>query len=587
MEEMNVLDFLSVFKRRKKLFLLTAIGIFALSLLFAMQWSNYRSEATVEVALPEVSDEATRDPTDVNVSREALADLRISYLQQKVLSTGSLVEIITKFDLYSGRRESKPIAAIANTMRKKIKMDLVGGAMANPASAQKATAGQLSAIAFTLSFDYSVPLLAQQVTNELVSRFLDEDIKQRRGQAKVTTDFLDAQIKGLEESLAQQEKKIAEYRSASGDTRPEALAFNQQAATTAMMSLQSIESQITTNLGSQGALRAQLAVIDPYSRIVTDSQVLTTPSIQLRGLKSEYANLKAKYGPAHPDVVKAGRQIEALQMQSGPDGDAGILKALLSDARTNLATIQQTTGPENPDVADLRARIASLEQQIKVASKGSSANGLIKNDADNPAYLAVVAQLRATEEQGTALQAQRDSIKEQLEKAQKAVLQNPEAEKQMAALSRDYENGQARYRMLKAKKMESEMSETIEENRIGQRLVIINPPELPLTTQPGRKVFVFAGFVLSLLGGASVVLGLQLLSQSVVGAAHLQTLVGTAPLIVIPHFVTEGERTRVTRQQITLLLLGIGAVIICAVLFSYVVMPLDVLSSVLAHKLGL
>ena len=585
MEEINLMDYLSVFRRRKKQFLVSSACIFALSLMVAFSWANYRSTATVEVALPEIN--APNNPTaSKQNSREELADLRISYLQQKVLSTGSLVEVITKFNLYNDMRETTPIAEIARKMLKKVRVDLVSGALANPASAQKATADQLSAIAFTLSFDYKEPLLAQQVTNELVSRFLDEDIKQRRTQAKETTAFLDAQMKGLEVLLAEQEKKIAEFRTTYGETRPDALAFNQQAATTLMMNLQNIESQLTTVMGSQGSLRAQLAAVDPYSRIVADGQVLTTPTIQLRALKSEYANLTAKYGPEHPDVMKISRQIESMQQQHGTQGDSGIIRALISDAKANLETMKKTKGPENPDIIELQTRIKNLEGQLKKSSK-SSDNSLIKNDADNPAYLAVVAQIRASEEQAASLQAQKASIQEQLTKYQKAIVQNPEAEKQMAVLTRDYENDQLRYRQLKAQKAESEMNETIEENRVGQRLVIINPPELPITTYPSRFKFIFVGFVLSLLGGAAVVLGRQLVKQTVIGASHLEGILGVAPLVVLPHFVTEGEKTNVTRQQIKLAIAAVLLAVIGAVVFSYTVMPLDVFFSVLALKLGL
>lgn len=586
MEEINIADYLSVFKRRKKQFLISSACIFALSLMVAFTWSNYRSVATVEVALPEVNTQSNQTATKQS-SREELADLRISYLQQKVLSTGSLVEVITKFNLFGNQRETTPMAELAKKMLKKIKVDLVSGSLANPASAQKATADQLSAIAFNLSFDYNEPLLAQQVTNELVSRFLDEDIKQRRNQAKETTAFLDAQMKGLEVLLAEQEKKIAEFRATYGETRPDALAFNQQAATSLMMNLQNIESQLTTAIGNQGALRAQLAAVDPYSRVVADGQILTTPSIQLRALKSDYASLTAKYGPEHPDVKKVSRQIETMQQQHGGQGDAGIIRALLSDAKTNLETTKKTKGPENPDVIELQARIKNLEGQLKKASKGSSDNSLIKTDADNPAYLAIVAQLRSSEEQVTALQTQKASMQEQLNKYQQAIVQNPEAEKQMASLFRDYENDQLRYRQLKAQKAESEMNETIEENRVGQRLVIINPPELPVSTYPSRLKFVIGGLFLSIVGGTAFVFGRQLLRQAVVGPSHLEGLVGAAPLVVLPHFETEGERTKVTRQQIKLAILVLVAVILGAVLFSFTVMPLDVFFSVVARKLGL
>ena len=581
MEEISVMDFLSVLWRRKKLFLITAAIVFSVSVVVALRWSNYRSQATVEVALPEVATQAINDGT--SPTPETLADLRISYLQQKVLSTGSLVEIITKHNLYAGSRRVRPIAEIADAMRSKIKLDFVGSS----SSSGKSASTQKTTIAFTISFDYSEPLLTQMVTNEIVSRFLDEDIKQRRGQAQETTVFLTEQIKTLEASLAEQEQKIAEFRAQYGETRPDALAFNQSAMTSIMMNMQSLDAQIASNVGNLGSLQAQLSSLDPYTRVVGEGQVLTTPTVQYRAAKSEYAALSAKYGPDHPDVIKARRQMQSLEKHAGGGMNTAPIQALIEDTQTQLAQMQKVKGPDNPDVQSLQTQLTRLKAQLQTEMKKGANTNAIKQDADNPAYLAVLAQIQSTEERSKALQAQKEALQEQMDKYQKAVIQNPDAERKMAELSRSYANTQERYRQLQAKKMESEMSETIEKDRVGQRLVMINPPELPTQTQPSRRVFLLAGFVLALLSGAGVVVGAQMLTQSVVGANHLASIVGVAPMIVIPHIATQAERGKVTRRQVALAGLVVIGLIVAFVLFSTFVMPLDVFFSVLSQKVGL
>lgn len=587
MEELRITDYLSILKRRQKIFLLVAASVFLCSLLFALSWSNYRSVATVEIAQSEIPD-SMATPTGMNLGSmlESLADLRISRLQQKVLATGSLVEIITKFNLYPNQRQATPIADIAEKMRAKVKIDLVSSALANPASAQKVTASQLSAIAFNLSYDYSDALLAQQVTNELVSRFLDEDLKDRRNQAKETAAFLDSQIKIVEESLKDQEKQIAEFRSQNGEVRPEALAFNQQAAAQTIMSIQNIESQMTSNLGSQGALRAQLASTDPYSQIVADGRLLTTPSAQLKTLKSTYASLTAKYGPDHPDVRKAKRQIESMESELGGDGDTSALQATILDTRGRLETALKTYGPKNPEVVSLRNQLKNLEKQLE-ATGASESTTQIKKDADNPAYLQIVAQLRTAEEQYKALAAQKASLQAQQAKYQAAIVQNPAAEQKLAELTRGYDNAQLRYRDLKAKKMAADMSATIEQDRSGQRLVVINPPELPNRTQPARKMFVLIGFVLSVMLGLATIIGIQFIKQCVVGARHLESLVGVAPLAVIPHLTTKLEKEDIQVKRLKLIAAGIVGFILLLIVFSYVVMPLDVFWSILMRRIGL
>ena len=255
-------DFFILLRRWKKLVIVTGLVLFVLSLAVALRWSTYRSVATIQVEQPEIAANATQplggNPHD---AAEAMADQRISLLQQKVLSNASLVEVITKFDLYASQRKHTPIAEVAERMRKHVRVTLLSSALANPSGTHDTSA--LAAIAFNVSFDYSNPLLTQQVTDEIVTRFLDEDLKQRRTQAQQTSDFLGAQITALETSLSEQEKKIADYQKEHGVSRPESLAFNQQQATSLMMSLQNLDTEIATNEGTLGQLRAQMANLDP------------------------------------------------------------------------------------------------------------------------------------------------------------------------------------------------------------------------------------------------------------------------------------------------------------------------------------
>jgi polysaccharide biosynthesis transport protein len=542
MDEFELKDYLFILRRRKKYFIAVASVILLLSVVYAYRWSNYRSTATVEVAPSEIS-AGTTIPSGMNASEynESLADSRISHIQQQVLSIGSLIEVITKFDLYPDTRKVAPVAAIAEGMFRKIKLELVNSSLAG-AGGQKASGGP-SAITFTLSFDYNNPLICQQVTNELVTRFLDEDLKERRKAAHETSIFLEGQIKALEASMVEQEKKIAEFRAANKDVQPESLTFNMQAAQSMMFNIQSIDAQITGNEGTQGTLRGQLATVDPYSRVVANGEMLTTPSIQLKALKAQYATLSAQYGPEHPDVIKIRHQIAALEKQVGSHtkSTAGELQAKISDTRTNLAAAKKTYGADHPDVKALQTQLAKLESQLAAADKNPLAMDDIRQDADNPSYLQIVAELKAAEEQYNSLMKQKDMLIAQQAKYQSAVAANPLAEQKLATLSRDYVNSQLRYRELKEKKMAADMSETIEQDRNGQRMIIVNPPELPLGTQPRRLLFVVGGLLLAVTAGLVSVAGAQIISQSVIGARHLESLIGVAPLVTVPHMLTEAE----------------------------------------------
>ncbi|MDE2029135.1 MAG: hypothetical protein KGI97_01080 [Alphaproteobacteria bacterium] len=547
MDELSLTDYLAIFRRHRKYFLTAFFALWGVSILFALSWSDYRSTATVEVEQPQIAPAMTAPVGDNGQvsAPESLADLRISRIEQKVTSPASLISIIGKFHLYPHAHGREPAEALARRMAHSIKLTLIGGDIVNPAATQRMSADQLSAIAFTLSFDYSDPQTAQLVLNELITRFLAEDLKSRRADAETTSAFLGAQIAQLGTSLAAQEKEIAAFQSKNGVVDPATLLFNQQASANAAISLQSLDSQIAANEGTQGSLRAQLADVDPYTRVLADGQILTTPETQLRALEAQYATLTAQYGPDHPDVVRARNQIAALRRQVGADTgpDTAALRAQIKNVETNLAAARKSEGPKNPDRISLERQLGSLKKQLVAARRDSSSSG-IRRDADNPAYLALAAQLRAAEQQHKSLAAQRRALVAQQKKYEKAVLQNPDLQQQMDKLSRDHKDAEKRYADLKERKMAADMEAQMIKDHKGQRLVVSSPPDLPLTTHPRRILLFIGGFLFSLLGGAAAVALAYAVDQSVSGAAQLEAVTGTAPLAVVPYLATGEEKKR-------------------------------------------
>jgi succinoglycan biosynthesis transport protein ExoP len=590
MAAINPLEYVSVIRRRKIPFFAVSGTLFFMSFIFALNWSKYKAYATVEVARPEISMEALETSNGSMLSATDLADLQISRLRQTVLSTSSLAEIIAKLDLYPKARENTPIAYIAQEMSEKVSLKLLSTSLANPASAQKATAVQLSAIAFVLSFEYPDPLKAQKTVNELVTRFLDADLKDRRQTAQKTSEFLQGQIDILTKSLEEQEVKIAEFRARNGNMRADALAFNQQASVTTTSRLLAIESEIVSSLGLIGALRAQMAQTDPYALITADSgETLTTPAIQLRALRSQYATLKSKYGNQHPDILKTSSQIRALEKELGakPDNTAARIKAKIYDIQAKIQTTENAYGSDHPDLKQLVSQLDKLKTELKETGEAKYTEMEIKADADNPAYLHIVAQLEAAEKQQDALIKQRDEIKEQQKEYQDAIEANPISEQQLAGLARDYDNMMLLYRELTARKLAADMSKTIEEGHSGHRLAVINPPELPRGTSPSRKLILVAGTLFSIMAGLGTVLGLQILSQNIIGPKHLESLLGVAPMITIPQFKSYDERIETAHILKKALVAAPIALVIILIIFFTFIMPFDVFEAVVSRKVGL
>lgn len=585
--EYSVYDYLAIVLRRKKAFFFTFVVVMALATFGALNWSKYRSTATIQV-VPSDIPEGMTVPAGMNAADmlQALVDQRITQIQQVVTSTSSMVEIITKFDLYHDARQRTPISDIAAGMAEKVKLEMVGADFSNPAAANKLRAGQMGAIAFMLSFDYGDPLKTQQVTNELVSRFLDEDLKQRRGQVRETLAFLEAQLQQLENAMLEQERKIAEFRDQYPNSRPESLAFNRQMAATTALNIQGIQAQLGTLEKTRGDLRAQLSTVDPYSRVIAEGELMTTPATQLKVMEAKLAAISGQYGPRHPDVVKLTSQIEALRAETRGGGQSAALEAQLADARAHLAQIERTYGPSHPDVRAAKDSISALEARLSATSRANNRRA-IKEDADNPAYLMLVAQMNATDEQVKSLQKQMSEVQKQHDAYEAAVAAAPAIEQEYAALTRDYDNAQARYRELKAKKQVADMSAQMEQDRKAQRLSVINPPEVPTRTRPPRSLLLLGGFLFAVMSGFAAIVVTEVLSRRIHGAGHLAAITGYSPLVIIPHIYTVEERRRRRNKYAAACVGAFAAAGGALIAFDKGVMPLDLAWTLLSMRLGI
>jgi uncharacterized protein involved in exopolysaccharide biosynthesis/uncharacterized protein (DUF433 family) len=108
---------------------------------------------------------------------------RINAMDQRILSRTVLTRIINNFGLYQKERSRMPIEDVIESMRKSIAVSpVVGVENSGP-----------RAPAFAVRFTYQDRFAAQRVTQDLVSRYIDENLRQRANSAAIpmTIELLD------------------------------------------------------------------------------------------------------------------------------------------------------------------------------------------------------------------------------------------------------------------------------------------------------------------------------------------------------------------------------------------------------------
>src|SRR6266851_3823216 len=162
----------------------------------ALSWpTRYRSEALILV-------EQQKVPMQY-VTPNVVTDLqdRLQSMTQQILSHTRLQKLIEQSNLYPDLRQRMNMDEIVDKMRADIRIELV-----------QAPRRQDELTAFRIYFLYSSALVAQQVTNELTSLFIDENLQSRGQQSVGTTSFLENQLEQARQDLAQQEQHLREYK---------------------------------------------------------------------------------------------------------------------------------------------------------------------------------------------------------------------------------------------------------------------------------------------------------------------------------------------------------------------------------------
>jgi polysaccharide chain length determinant protein (PEP-CTERM system associated) len=443
----------------------------------------YRSETLIIVEQQKVPEQY--------VVPNVVADLqqRLQSMTQQILSRTRLQGIIQTFHLYGGERNVADSESLVERMRQDIKIDLV------PAPGRP---GELTA--FKISYAARTPILAQQVTGELTSLFIEENLRNRQQQSEDTTAFLQNQLEDARKDLAQQEQRLREFKTKYLGQLPEQLQSNVQilaglqgqlqAATEALDHARQQKLYLESLLQQNRALRSANAESATASPSSLDDE--------LDKLKAQYADLSTRYTENHPDVVRLKQQIastERLKKQSEADLKAG--KTPVTASR--MAQV----GP-----------IAQVEGQLK-------ANELeISNRTDEV----------------KRLQAEIDQYRGRLNLT-------PVREEELSAITRDHEQSKENYQSLLAKKQQSELATNLEKRQQGEQFRIIDPPSLPL------KPFFPDRFKMSLVGiafGLVLALGLTAVMETVAPRIYkeedLRDLISAPVLAGIPSLLTAEEQ---------------------------------------------
>jgi uncharacterized protein involved in exopolysaccharide biosynthesis len=279
-------------KRRKYYFAIPFVTVALVGTALAFIWPpTYLSEGKILVQSQLIPTELVR-PTVTNAAQE-----RIQVIEQRLMTRDNMVAIIDRFQLFPEKRNLMSVTQLVDLMKKKTTIAAINNSLSFARRSDNPT------IVFTVGFEDSDPAVAAKVANELVTRILNEDVRDRTSRASDTTKFLSREVDRLQAESAAIDAKIAQ------------------------------------------AKEAQLA------------QTSTGAPDPLAQSKAEYLQKSAIYSEKHPLMKALKRQIEAAEKMAGRTTSGGAdIEALQS---------QQEAIQKNLEAASAKYSAAQLGEALE------------------------------------------------------------------------------------------------------------------------------------------------------------------------------------------------------------------------------
>lgn len=474
----DIEDYIDMMRRHRSWIIGPMFAGLVISVVVAFLWEDtYVSTAVMQITPQQIS--ALLVPSAYSNEMQD----RLNQMQQEILSRSSLSELILRpsLDLYPKERPHRTIEDIVQDMRNKaIKIQMVDLSSSTTSSSKMASA-------FAISFTYTDRYKAQAVVRELVSKFVEQNVKVQSDQARMTTQFIEDELKNARKNLDDVQARVTKWKVENQGQLPEQFQANVTGLQGAQMEAQRLTDALSHAQTQKIMLEQQLqnAVNDQtfYSSHVEDT--LTAPGqlsvrnqqlVNLDGELLKYrallASMKKQYGENYPAMNEVKAQIETLENQKAElekeqaDKDAASATASPSSVKVTNPQVQQRLVEIKNNIGTIRTQMAATQQEIDSIMKGQ-----VENNKRMGGY-------------------------------QARIQEAPIGAQQYEALLRDYNLAQQAYDLQVKKKEQSDTQQNMEEHKAGEQLVPLDPPSLPeQPVEPKRPIWAAVGTTLGLMLG--------------------------------------------------------------------------------------
>jgi succinoglycan biosynthesis transport protein ExoP len=363
---------------------------------------------------------------------------------------------------------------------------------------------------FIISYRDRNPRRAQEFTNALVSRYIEENTSEKREEAYGANRFLGEQIKHFKGKMDDAEAKIVNFRKEKGifvvvdeGKLVEEIKAHQEKLDELKVDRMEVEAK-------RELLKKQLKEENPYTVAILGRRA-DDPGSRLLMLQNKLNELMMKYTENYPEVIRTKAEIESLKMQM-KNNEAG----------------KKDNASAEPDASGSETEMSTL----------------------NPMYQQIKEQLAKTGIDLVALAAREAHLKELIASKEAHLRDIPVEKKKLMDMERERDTYKKIYEDLIHRLGQSEVSKQMEVQDKAATFRVVDPAVLPTKpVSPDKVKLMLAGIFMGLAGGLAMVIGLDSLDKSVKTVDSLRPL-AVPVLAVIPSIQNEGELRKIRRRDV-------------------------------------
>ncbi len=511
--ELKLSDYLEIARRRKWCIILSVLSLFIVSTVVAYRMNNtYRAETLVLVDSSQVPYNYVAPVVTTDIAA------RLTTLQQQILSPTRLKKLVEAEGLYPDPSGKKNEDDVIHSVQNSITVEVI-----NPG-------GKMGA--FRIAYSSKKQDEVARMANHLALMFTEDNLKAREEQTSGTAQFLEDQMAETKHQLDETDAQLRAIKSRNIFDLPESKPYHIEALATLRGQVQAIQDKISLDQRDKAILQSMFFSGGPAPTIDVDSGEgaagVSPDQARVQKLEVRLAELRTRYGPAHPEVRRIQSEIEQLKRRI-----ANAAHDSPESAEKQKPAIQlDKSSPRNPV---LQAQIAKLDDDIK--------------------------------EQSQLL----PPLQERMEFHTSKLAEEPVFEQKISRLQQEYDSLKKEYSSLVEKKQAADMSYALEVRQKAEKFVVLDAAQTPLKpSAPNRPMISIAGLLGGLLVGVALAVGIDMSDESVRSESEASRLLGKPILSGIPRMISVQEHRALRLRAVGMVACTVVASVALGLLLSLV-----------------